>query len=556
MLARYAILLLLESMAFVLAYLPSYAQERLLINEIMANPSGSSLSTGEWIELYNPSDQTILLGEYALWYNQRRFTLPDRFLAARQYLILCDENAAPQLSRYGNVVSLPTWPVLNNTGATLAIEHVEHGIVDRVPYSNLWFFSTAKRNGGWSLERINPTLRCEVSANWSESEAILGGTPGRSNSVSDNGFMPTLGVVNSVVRTDVIKLLFNQQVAGILSVEELRLSQRGQGALEIASWDLIADTLLLAPSVPLQEHIAYEIQLSAQYCEQRMTLDHLLFLRGAISYNDIVINEVLFNPKPDGVDFVELYNRSGHTINLQGWHIGNRILSNQLFLLDVAQYLVVTTDRDITRVHYPSAILDPAIVLPSLPAYANQQGIVTITDENGMLIDSLHYHASMHQPFLSNPRGVSLERRSFDVDTNEPENFTSAATTSEGATPGYANSKELMQNIEKNKFFLLQKVISPDGDGSDDVLRIGYEIYDEHVMVNLHVFDDKGRLINRLIRNQSIGYRGEFIWDGKSESGAECPAGNYIIWAEIYDDRGLYEVFKYAFVLVRQRRSY
>jgi hypothetical protein len=39
--------------------------------------------------------------------------------------------------------------------------------------------------------------------------------------------------------------------------------------------------------------------------------------------NDVVINEILFDPNTGGVDFVELYNRSKKTINLKDLRLGS-----------------------------------------------------------------------------------------------------------------------------------------------------------------------------------------------------------------------------------------
>ena len=39
--------------------------------------------------------------------------------------------------------------------------------------------------------------------------------------------------------------------------------------------------------------------------------------------NDIIINEILFNPKEDGVDYVEIYNNSNSFLDLSKLRIAN-----------------------------------------------------------------------------------------------------------------------------------------------------------------------------------------------------------------------------------------
>lgn len=224
------------------------------------------------------------------------------------------------------------------------------------------------------------------------------------------------------------------------------------------------------------------------------------------------------------------------------------MISNQQLLFPPNTYRVITTNPAQLQRDYPNANLEAVIVLPSLPAYANLQGNVTIFSAN-RLMDSLRYTADMHQPFIRNARGISLERIASDVPTNEIGNFTSASTYSEGATPGYENSRIRPASVTKNNVYLAERTIKPNSTGIDRLLYIQYEFMEVNTMVNLHIYDDKGRLVNRLVRNRGVGYTGRFVWDGMREDGDAASAGIYLMWMETYTENGQSQTFKESFLL-------
>lgn len=149
--------------------------------------------------------------------------------------------------------------------------------------------------------------------------------------------------------------------------------------------------------------------------------------------------------------------------------------------------------------------------MSSLPAYANERGAVILYNPEQQLMDSVFYQSSMHQPFLVDVKGISLERQDPHVDGNAIGNLQSASTLAGGATPGYVNSVYVEKKAKKNNFFLRSKTFSPDGDGYEDFLTFGYEFIVENSMLSLSILDDKGRIINRLIRNKSAGLTREFV---------------------------------------------
>ena len=516
-----------------------------VINELMMNPGGSSLPANEWLELYNPSDVAILLKNYTLSYNNRSFEFPDIYLPARQYIIVTASQNEGRFTPFGNVCGIPGWPTMSNTGATLTLSHLQVGTVDQVSYSSSWYSSTVKRRGGWSLERINPEFGCNPVQAWQESEALDGGTPGRQNSVYRLGVIPSLQIAQTIIQTNDLYFVLNIDVESMLSIHTIQMANDLPRPVR---WTVSRDTIHFFFDQALPVGTPYVVTLMGKFCGGEVTLSHTVFAETILMYNDVVINEVLFNPYTGSPSFVEIYNRSDKIINLQHWRLGNRVISNQQLLFPPKSYRVITTNREQLQRDYPSANLDNVLVLPSLPAYANLQGIVTVFAQD-QLMDSLRYTAEMHQPFTRNARGVSLERISSDTPTNDPGNFISASTYSEGATPGYENSRNRAGTIAQDKVYLAARTINPNSIGEDRQLIVYYEFTQENTMVNLTIYDDKGRRINRLVRNRGVGYTGQFIWDGTGEAGQSAAPGIYLMWMETYHEKGSGQTFKETFLL-------
>ena len=74
---------------------------------------------------------------------------------------------------------------------------------------------------------------------------------------------------------------------------------------------------------------------------------------------DIVVNEILFNPKSNGVDYVEFYNRSQKILNLKNGYIANRNTAGAVssitqfsaedYLFFPGDYIVITSDPEIVK---------------------------------------------------------------------------------------------------------------------------------------------------------------------------------------------------------------
>src|SRR5690606_13167122 len=120
--------------------------------------------------------------------------------------------------------------------------------------------------------------------------------------------------------------------------------------------------------------------------------------------NDILINEILTNPKPGGVDFIEIVNRTNKIIDLSQMDIASvnsegrvaprRSISNQPLLIHPDEFKVLTTKPDLIKQHYPSGYHQSFIQVPALPNFNNEVGGVVIYHQ-GTTIDSLFYTPEM-----------------------------------------------------------------------------------------------------------------------------------------------------------------
>ncbi len=275
--------------------------------------------------------------------------------------------------------------------------------------------------------------------------------------------------------------------------------------------------------------------------------------------NDIVINELLFNPYSGGQDFVELYNRSIYPINMINMRIAKRntetneieniyLINEHNYILNSDSYLVLTTDTTTLQTFYNTG--ENFIQMSSMPSYADDGGTVIILNEKDSIIDEFNYNEDMHYGLISNDDGVSLERIDYNM-PSDSSNWHSAAQNVGYATPGLENSQyKDMSNIEPTDIITLDpQVFSPDNDGYDDILNIIYEFEEGGNIANILIYDVKGRLVRNLTTNELLAASGFWTWDGLNDNGQKARIGIYAVIIEIFDLNGNVKTYKLACVI-------
>jgi len=268
------------------------------------------------------------------------------------------------------------------------------------------------------------------------------------------------------------------------------------------------------------------------------------FLVGVeIEPQDLIINEILFNPITGGSDYVEIYNRSDKFLDISDLFISNTQRTSgrdkdiaTTYIMEPSEYIVLTSNRDFVLQNY--TVENPDVVFEnSLPGFNDAGGNVSLFTQYGLdtvMIDSFEYTEDLHYLLIDDNEGISLERISFDASTQSTSNWHSASTIVGGGTPTYQNSQFRSQNPADEIFNIADKVFSPDGDGYKDFLAIDYNLEAQGYIATINIFDAKGRLVKSLFQNELLALEGSLKWDGLTDDGRKARLGIYIVLAEIF----------------------
>ncbi len=276
-----------------------------------------------------------------------------------------------------------------------------------------------------------------------------------------------------------------------------------------------------------------------------------------------MINEILFNPKSGGNDWVEIYNRSNKIITLRNVYIANRNSSGAIssirqlsvedYLLFPAEFVVITENKQLLLRDFVAKDPDRIIEVSSMPSFNDDEGDVVIINEQGVVIDEVKYKDDWHFKLISDKEGVSLERIDYDAPSQQESNWHSAATNVGYGTPTYKNSQYKMDAGVQGTISVSPEIISPDNDGLDDFASINYEFTEPGYVTNITIFDAVGRPVRYLQRNALSGLKGFYRWDGLGEKNQRLNSGIYVIYTEIFNLQGKTKKYKNVIVLARKQ---
>ncbi|WP_207428266.1 lamin tail domain-containing protein [Pedobacter sp. SYSU D00535] len=549
-------------------YVQPYQAQKgdLVINELLADPSPQvDLPALEFVELWNHSVQVISLKNWKFSDATTAATLPDYRVQPDEYLILCAKADTAEFKKFGKVLGISPWPSLNNASDVLKIVSSAGRTIDSLAYRDSWYQHPEKKAGGWSLEQIDPEGICKGIQNWSASTDATGGTPGKRNSIYKKASStdPLTLVEVAMKDSTTLTVLFNRTVDSLLStrIENFQVNN-GLGspvALRMIAPEFVKAELSFSQIARGKTYLLTTRNISDCAGIQIQPGENALefFIPNKIQKNDLQISEILFNPRAEGVDFLEIYNNSEGALDLKELSIATirkdtlnsiRPVSSSTLLLEPGSYIVLTTDPEKIRTEYPGAKADALLKMSSMPAFNDDAGTAILLSGK-TVVDQLSYHDKMHFPLIKEPEGVSLERVSFRIAANEPGNFRSAAASVGFATPGYKNSQAVPATAADAEVSLQSETFSPDNDGFEDALLINYKFPESGKVANASIFNDRGVLVKRLAKNSTLALEGSLIWDGINESNSRAELGIYTLYLEVFDLNGFSKKYRKSFVL-------
>lgn len=535
-----------------------------IITEIFADPTPViGLPDAEFIELHNRSTKIINLSGWEFSDGSSTAVLPSRLLQPQEYLILTATASVALYASFGPVLGVSNFPTLNNTGDHLLLARADALVIDAVSYTDNWYRDDDKKQGGYTLELIDPANPCGEEDNWTVSEAPEGGTPGTQNSVLANKPDATgPKMISAIPQSPTgLKLLFNEKLDDQLPALTDFTITPAISIAQISFADLTLKSFQLMLNESLQAGTTYSIAAqNINDCIGNSLLpdfDTVVFgLPEEADSLDVIVNEILFNPRPTGVDFVEVYNNSSKFINLKNWSVANyeagvlvnaEIITMEDYLLRPGQYLAFTEDIDIIGGEYSLAAEENLLEVADLPGFNDDEGTIALVGSHNNILDFFLYTDDYHSVFIDNDEGVSLERISFTAPTQEPANWKSASSTAGFATPGYLNSNVAGQP-GIGKITISPEIFEPIT-GQPSFTQIQYNFEQGGFVANVKILDFLGREIKQIVNNATLGTEGFFRWDGDTEDGSKARTGYYVVWVEVFNANGQLDTFRKRVVI-------
>ena len=406
---RFFFLLFVAIHALVFSHAQTAARYDVIIDEVFADPSPPvGLPEAEFIELKNRSAHAFDLLGWKITTQSSSVEIKTSFsLKPDSFVVLCNVAAALQYGKFGSTLGIAGFPALNNDAGLIGVESPEKLVVHALYYDKSWYHNAVKSGGGWTLEMIDAGYPCGGAANWTASTAQQGGTPGKKNAV--DGIIaaadpPALQRTYTIDSTTVVAVFDHPLDSSASAVADYRFDPDVGNPDSVTLVPPLFNTVRLHLAKPLMTATVYSLTVQPfADCAGHSgspTTTAKVGLPMAADSSSIIFNELLFNPKPGGDDYIEIYNRSGKVIDLQKLYLTSRDATGGLndakklspypLLFFPGDFFVFTEDSIWLQQNYLVRHPENCLQVSALPSLPDDQGNLVLL--NGPI--QLNHHVS------------------------------------------------------------------------------------------------------------------------------------------------------------------
>ena len=465
---------------------PSSRRGAMVISEIMVDPRAEWEGTNnlEFVEIYNTGLITEDLSGHR-FSGEIDYTFPDgTTLAPGEFLVIANEPDAAS-AYYGVSCLGPYDGKLSNSGGRLRLRNEIGGILLEVEYNDKAPWPVAVFGTGHSMVLSHPSYGENDARAWSASDRI-GGSPG---TFDGYGAEPARGVV------------INEYLAhtDLPQVDYVELFNTGSSAVDLSgAWlsdDASTNKYRIADGTVIPAHgfrsfdqTELGFALSADGEEiylvnsnQTRVIDAVVFrgqangisegrypdgapgfqeldsvTKGSANdaplLRDVVINEIMYHPVSDSDDdeYIELYNRSGSTIDLSNWKLQGGISYQFPDGAAIPAHGYVVVAENVTNL---MANYSPLTTANTFGNYGGKLGDggdtvrlsipedLISTNETGLVVTNIFYIPVDEVTYLDGGRwgewsdggGSSLELIDPDADNRQPASWADSDETEKAA---------------------------------------------------------------------------------------------------------------------------
>lgn len=511
----------------------------------------ASDTTPEFIEIYNTSNENIDLRSLKIADNKETVSLSFNtgfvtYIKPNQYLAISTDEGFAQAGLNRTAVS--RLPSLNDTGSDAVVIKTSKFTLDSLTYSfPLWLASSA----GQSYERRDKTEIAIDPINWglnknkSHSAGLENTVTGiaTSQKITFAGWLTpdTLSIYTSrfIKNPSTIEVYLDDELLPNPIIKNNRIK------FVLAQPSNLQDLEIVFKNTDITNPITSSSKIAVQLDQDGI--------------EPLIITEIMFNPLNTETskqsDYVEFYNPNPFSIILP-----NPLITIRSTTASATSTLIQTVSSGIPQSIQARAYsiifadTSSSISTSRLGTYfelndslsfrsarttlslSSTNSAILLKTKSGVIMDSVQYKTSWHNPNVFDTRGRSLERILLHGSSNDPTNWSTSGAIL-GGTPGKINTNFIEPGEAKlNELDFTPNPFSPDEDGFEDNVTITWNLDGASYVISATIFDRYGRKVRTLAEGVVGAKTGSLVWDGKRDDGTYNRIGIYIVLFKAIDN--------------------